>query len=85
MTPSARQGSISAMQVVTGTVVDGKVVLEGGGWPEGTAVTVIAREPVSAHRLPPALQTELEQALAEADAVDGISDEELFAKLRKYD
>jgi len=35
-------------------------------------------------RLPPALQRELESALEDADQAPGISAEELFAELRRY-
>jgi len=72
------------MQVVTGTVVEGKVVLEGASLPEGTVVTVIAKDTETTVRLPPALQAELEDALDEADREEGISGEELIEKLRKY-
>ena len=72
------------MQVVTGTVIGGKVVLEGVSLPEGTVVTLIAKDSESAVRLPPALQAELEGALEEADREEGISADELLDKLRKY-
>ena len=72
------------MQVVTGTVIEGKVVLEGVTLPEGTTVTVFAQDSGAAVRLPPALQAELEEALEEADHEEGISGDELFIKLRKY-
>ena len=72
------------MQVVTGTVVEGKVVLEGASLPEGTVVTVYAPQPEDVVCLPPLLQAELEQAIDEADRDEGISAEELFAQLEKY-
>jgi hypothetical protein len=72
------------MQVATGTVVEGKVVLEGISLPEGTAVTVFAKDSGTTVRLPPALQAELEEALEEADQEEGISGDEFFNKLRKY-
>jgi len=72
------------MQVVTGTVIGGKVVLEGVWLPEGTVVTLIAKDSESTVRLPPALQAELEEALEEADREEGISGDELLDKLRKY-
>ena len=72
------------MQVVTGTVVKGKVVLEGDELPDGTEVTVLVREPGAAVQLPPDLQAELESALDEADRAEGISADDLFAQLRKY-
>src|SRR4051812_23628140 len=71
------------MQVVTGTVIEGKVVLEGASLPEGTVVTVFAKDSEATVRLPPALQAELEEALEEADHEEGISGDELFRKLQK--
>lgn len=73
------------MQVVTGTVVGGKVILEGASLPEGTVVTIFAKESDERVRLPSALQAELEEALEEADRDEGISGDELLEKLRKYD
>jgi hypothetical protein len=72
------------MQVVKGTVVEGKVILEHGSLPEGTEVGVFVAEREGSVRLSPLLQKELEDALDEADREDGISAEELFAELRKY-
>jgi hypothetical protein len=72
------------MQVVTGTVVGGKVVLEGVSLPEGTVVTVFAKDSEATVRLPPGLQAELEEALEAADREEGISGDELLEKLRKY-
>ena len=72
------------MQVVTGTVVEGKVVLNGASLPEGTIVTVYAQESAQSVRLPPHLQAELEEAIDEADREEGVSAEELFAQIKKY-
>ena len=72
------------MKIVTGTVVGGKVVLEGVALPEGTVVTVLAKGSEATVRLPPDLQAELEGALEEADREEGISGDELLEKLRKY-
>jgi len=72
------------MQVATGTIVEGKVVLEGVSLPEGTVVTVFAKDSEATVRLPPALQAELEEALEEAEHEEGISGDELFRKLQKY-
>lgn len=71
------------MQVVTGTVVEGKVVLEGASLPEGTVVTVFAKDLEETVRLPSPLQAELEEALDEADREEGIYGDELLEKLRK--
>ena len=72
------------MQVVMGTDVEGKEVLDGTTLPEGAIVTVYAQESGEVVRLPPHLQAELEEAIDEADREEGISAEELFAQLRKY-
>jgi len=72
------------MQVITGIVVDGKVVVEGLSLPEGSVVTVFARDEESPVKLPPAEEAELLDALDEADREEGISAEELFVRLRKY-
>lgn len=72
------------MQVVKGTVVDGKVVLDDGGLPEGIEVAVFVLRQEGVTRLPLHLQQELEAAFEEADREEGISAEELFAELRKY-
>jgi hypothetical protein len=73
------------MRVVTGTIIEGKVVLEGASLPEGTVVTVFAKDSEATVRLPPALQTELEESLEEADREEGISWDELSRKLQKYE
>jgi hypothetical protein len=72
------------MQVASGTIVDGKVVVEGLSFPEGTVVTVLARGDEAAVRLPHQQEAELLEALDEADREDGISVEELFARLRRF-
>ena len=71
------------MQLVTGTVVEGKVVLSGVTLPEGAIVTVLAQDAQPIVKLPAHLQAELEDALAEADREDGISADELFAQIKK--
>ena len=72
------------MQIASGTIVGGKVVVEGLSLPEGTVVTILARGDEVAVRLPPNQEAELLEALDDADHVDGISAEELFARLRRF-
>jgi hypothetical protein len=72
------------MQLASGTIVGGKVVVEGLSLPEGTVVTVIARGDETAVKLPASQETELLDALDEADREDGISIEELSSRLRRY-
>jgi hypothetical protein len=72
------------MGVITGIVVEGKVVLEGVSLPDGTVVTVLTKDTGASVRLPPELQAELEQALDEADRSEGITGDALLEKLKKY-
>ena len=72
------------MQVATGTVVNGKVVVEGLSLPDGTVVTGLARDLAATVRLSPNEEAELLEALDEADREEGISAEELFQRLRRF-
>lgn len=71
------------MQLATGTVIDGKIVLEGATLPEGTVVTVLARDTDEAFELPPELEAELAESIAEADRGETVSAAELFERLRR--
>jgi hypothetical protein len=72
------------MQIASGTIVGGKVVVEGLSLPDGTAVTVLARGDELAVRLSSEQEAELLEALGEADHEEGVSAEELFARLRRF-
>lgn len=72
------------MQLATGKVVNGKVVVEGLDLPDGTTVTILTRDAAPAVKLSPEDEAELLQALDEADAEEGISAEELFARLQRF-
>ena len=72
------------MQIASGTIVGGKVVVEGLSLPEGTTVTVLARGDEVAVRLSPQQETELLEALDQADREEGISAEDLFTRLRRF-
>jgi hypothetical protein len=72
------------MQLATGKVVNGKVVVEGLDLPEGTPVTILTRDDSPAVKLSPEDETQLLQALAEADVEEGISADELFARLQQF-
>jgi len=72
------------MQVATGKVIDGKVVVDGIVLPEGTVVTIFAKDAEAVVRLSPSLQSELEEALDEADREAGVSAEKLLERLSKY-
>lgn len=71
------------MQVATGIVVDGKVVVEGDPLPDGTVVTIIARDAEETFEVPPELEAELLESIAQADRGETISADEVIARLRR--
>jgi hypothetical protein len=70
------------MQLATGTVVGGKIVIEGDLFPEGTVVTILAREKDETFVVPPELEAELLESLAEAERGETIPADELLRRLR---
>ena len=74
--------SISLMQLTTGTVVGGKIVVEGDPLPEGTVVTILARETDETFVIPPELEAELLESIAEADRGETTSADEVLRRLR---
>jgi len=59
---------LSAMRMATGRVIDGKVVIEGEPFEDGTVVSVVALEDgESIEDLTPEQEAELLEAIAEAD------------------
>jgi hypothetical protein len=71
------------MQLATGIVVGGKVIVEGGPLPEGAVVTILAREVDETFEVPPELEAELQASIAEADRGETISADELIERLRR--
>lgn len=71
------------MQLATGTVVGGKVVVEGDPLPEGAIVTILAREADETFEVPPELEAELLESIAQADRGETISAEEMLERLRR--
>ena len=72
------------MQVTTGTVVGGKVVVEGVPLVEGATVTVLSRAPQEAIALSAQDEDELLAAVAEIERGEFVSAEELLRSLRQY-
>jgi hypothetical protein len=72
-----------AMQLTTGTVVGGKVVVEGEPLPEGAVVTILAREADETFEIPPELEVELLESIAQADRGETISAKEMLERLRR--
>ena len=71
------------MQLATGTVINGKIIVQGEPLPEGMVVTILAREAQEAFEVPPELEAELLDSIAEADRGDTISADELLQRLRR--
>jgi hypothetical protein len=71
------------MQVTTGTVVDGKIVVEGAKLPEGAVVTVLSRGAGERFTLTEAQENELLEAMAELERGDFVTLEDLVAPLPK--
>lgn len=71
------------MQLATGTVIGGKVIVEGASLPDGTVVTILAREMDETFEVPPELEAELAASIAEADRGETISAAELLERLRR--
>ena len=77
------RGIMSAMQIATGTVVGGKVIVEGDPLPEGAVVTILAREADETFKVPPELEAELVESIAQAERGETISAEEILERLRR--
>ncbi len=73
------------MQLATGTVVNGKIVLEGLPLVEGARVTVVARGADEGFTLSAGQEEALLESLAQIERGDYISLEELLATLPRSD
>jgi hypothetical protein len=71
------------MQVATGTVVNGKIVLEDVPLAEGAVVAVVTRGADERFSLTEAQQTELLEAVAEIERGECVSLEDLLRSLPK--
>ena len=69
------------MQVATGTVINGKIVLEGVPLTEGAIVTVVTRGADESFSLTEAQENELLAAMAEIERGEYLSLEELLQSL----
>lgn len=63
--------------------MNGKVVVEGALFPEGTVVTILARESDESFEVPVELASELQASLEEANRGETITAAELFERLRR--
>ena len=80
-----RGGKIPNMKVATGTVVDGKVAVEGETLAEGSTVTVVLREDDEAFELTPEEEAELLESIAAIESGEFVSGEQLQERLRRFD
>ena len=71
------------MQLTTGTVVGGKVIVEGETLPEGAVVTILAREADETFEVPSELESELQESIAQAGRGETISAKEMLERLRR--
>ena len=78
------RSNIRSMKVATGTVIDGKVVVEGEPLAEGTKVTVVLREDEESFDLTPEEEAELLASIAEIERGEYISADELVERLRRF-
>lgn len=72
------------MKVATGRVVEGKVVLEGEPLPEGSVVTVVARDDEETFEVSPEDEKALLAAIAQAERGEVVSWDELQEQLRRF-
>lgn len=72
------------MKLTIGTVVNGKIIIDGNPLPEGTVVTVLAPEGDGTFIVPPALEQELDESLAQSLRGETIPVAEILSKLRTY-
>jgi hypothetical protein len=84
MRPALLRGRILEMKVTTGTVVDGKVVVEGEALAEGSTVTVVVREDDETFDLTADQEAELLASIAAIERGDFITGEELLDRLRRF-
>lgn len=71
------------MQVATGTVINGKIVLEGVALAEGAVVTVVSRGADETFTLSAEQESALSEALQEVDAGKFVSLSEVLGSLPK--
>lgn len=71
------------MRIITGRVVDGTIVVDGGHIEEGSLVTVVAQESGSTFVASAAEEAQLLESLAQCERGETITADQLFARLRQ--
>lgn len=69
------------MKVLTGTVIGGKIIVEGEPLTDGSKVTVIAREDEEAFELAPEQEAEILEAISEIEQGKGIDGRRFLEEL----
>ncbi|MFL6199119.1 MAG: hypothetical protein ACJ76J_08085 [Thermoanaerobaculia bacterium] len=72
------------MQVATGTIVNGKIVVEGLSLPEGAVVAVVTRGADESFLLTEGQENELLAAMAEIERGEYVTLEEVLQSLPKH-
>lgn len=70
------------MKLATGTVVGGKIVVDGEPLPEGLVVTVFARGEAETFEVPAELEPELLESFAQASRGEAVAADVALKRLR---
>ncbi|MSQ53441.1 MAG: hypothetical protein EXR28_16345 [Betaproteobacteria bacterium] len=71
------------MQLAIGTVVGGKIVVDGDPLPEGAVVTILAREDNETFEIPPEIEAVLLESISQSERGETIPVKEVIARLRR--
>jgi hypothetical protein len=71
------------MRITSGRVVAGKILVEGPPLPDGSMVTVLAREADETFAMDPDAEAELLESIAEAERGDIIPAEQVLRAVRE--
>lgn len=69
------------MKIITGTVLDGRIVVEGESLPEGEKVTILAREGSETFAVSPEEKRQLLESIGQADRGEFVDSDELLREL----
>lgn len=72
------------MKVATGTVIDGKVVVEGEALAEGSTVMIVQREDDESFELTAEEEAELLASIGEIERGEYITQDQLLERLRRF-
>ncbi len=72
------------MKLATGTVVEGKIVVQGDPLPEGSTVTILSGVDEGTFVVPPELERELDESLAQAARGETVPVAEVIRRLSRF-